>query len=71
MTTKRELERLAREAFGTGSNIYEFNVGKNIHAYSRVEREIRVEVADASKGSARDVLSAALRGIIAWKEARE
>jgi hypothetical protein len=66
MTTKRELERLARKAFGRGVVFSE--AFDDLQAYTWDEL---ITVSHDNDKTRREMLAAALRGIIAWKEGKE
>jgi hypothetical protein len=68
MTTKRELERLARKALGPGS-VDEYWESIEETCASGVAGFVSVGLfADVTRKERREMLAAALRGIIAWKE---
>ncbi len=78
MTTKRELERLARKALGKGAKV-RLNVrmlGPDTAMFN-ASGAYPYESGSVSVTTANDVrmgekmLAAALRGIIAWKEGKE
>jgi hypothetical protein len=65
VTTKRELERLARKAFGQLASASEGPITSG--AWS-CEGAVSVDCDDDR--DRREMLAAALRGIIAWKEGK-
>jgi len=69
MTTKRELEKLALKAFGGNAPSVECdgaNVTSTAYANGR-----HVSAHAPTLEEERELLAAALRGIIAWKEGKE
>lgn len=69
MTTKRELERLARKAFGGRRPSVFLNNESSITSAHCNGRDVSVQA--PSLGEERELLAAALRGIIRWKEGKE
>jgi hypothetical protein len=65
MTTKREIERLARKALGRGA-FYSSRWG-DAQAWTE---DVMVSVDHDRDDERRELLAAALRGIIAWKEGK-
>ena len=65
MTTKRELERLARKALGKGAMIHEYFDTADAWC---TKQSVSVRHDDDDTRS--EMLAAALRGIIAWKEGK-
>lgn len=68
MTTKRELEKLARRAFGRGTKYKNHSFFGESWAQHK-HYLLKVECDDGEER--REMLAAALRGIIAWKEGKE
>lgn len=68
MTTKRELERLARRALGRGAKYENQNFFADSWAHNK---RCMVSVECDDRTERRELLAAALRGIIQWKEGKE
>ena len=68
MTTKRELKRLARKALGRGARV---SVGPEYTCEASAREESVGVWRDGDCDREREMLAAALRGIIAWKEGEE
>jgi hypothetical protein len=67
MTTKREIERLARKAFGpTAAHDWNDAIAES----GVVSDGACVSVGAATRKERQDMLAAALSGIIAWKEGK-
>ena len=65
MTTKRELERLARKALGKDARV---RLWPQTAAAGSVDEVMSILCSDKKKRL--EMLAAALRGVIAWKEGK-
>lgn len=66
MTTKRELEKLALKALGRAARVTEKPITSDAWSY---DAAVSVDCDDDAER--REMLAAALRGIIRWKEGKE
>lgn len=69
MTTKRELERLARRAFNGVAPTVRTGVACEVSFAYADGYDVSIQAPSAKEES--EMLAAALRGIIAWKEGKK